>query len=43
MAETTSYVTNLKVTVEPWRVWLSWLDHCPVHQKVVALVALVPR
>ena len=19
---------------KPWLVWLSWLEHCPIHQKV---------
>ena len=25
-------------TEEPWLVWLSWLEHCPVNQKFAGLM-----
>ena len=27
-----------KQLVWPWPVWLHWLEHCPIHQKVTGLI-----
>ena len=32
------YTKPLNYVVRPWLVWLSWLEHCPIHQKVVDLI-----
>ena len=24
---------------QPWLVWLSWLEHCPIHKKVGGLIS----
>ena len=37
MNEDAQTKTAQKIGIQPWPVWLSWLEHCPIDQKGAGL------